>query len=202
MFATSLRLEVQTDATADDKGVIIITTPARGSGNIVAPQLVPFVVGIHGGGWENGDKNSYDWCWRRLELLLPGVAFVQLSHRKASQSPFPGPFDDCVARLRWLRQHGARFGLDAEQCALFGCSSGGHLVSLLSTRGTCGADATLPTIRAFVSFAGVMDLASLYGAVEPIRPALLSLMDDLAPPNGASMVGDPAACAHACESPP
>ena len=55
-------IELQTNPTIGERGVVSVRLPA-GAG----PH--PVVVGIHGGGWENGDRRSYDWCWERLRPL-------------------------------------------------------------------------------------------------------------------------------------
>ena len=159
------------------------------------------MLGIHGGGWENGDRTSYNWCFERLHAALGNVALVQGSHRPASEAPFPAAYDDCVHTLRWLHDHAHEHHLDPSRCALFGCSSGGHLTGLLATRATKeqlplgdGRPARkerghIPHIRAAVSFAGVLDLFALHDADTPptycryylgppgLRDALYTLME-------------------------
>ena len=159
------------------------------------------MLGIHGGGWENGDRTSYNWCFERLHAALGNVALVQGSHRPASEAPFPAAYDDCVHTLRWLHDHAHEHHLDPNRCALFGCSSGGHLTGLLATRATKeqlplgdGRPARkerghIPHIRAAVSFAGVLDLFALHDADTPptycryylgppgLRDALYTLME-------------------------
>ena len=152
--------ETQTNPEIGDKGIIKIRVP-DGDG----PH--PFLVGIHGGGWENGDRHSYDWCWPRLQPLNAGL--VQCSHRPASVAPCPAAYDDLVHVLRWLYDHAAEHRLDRERCALYGCSSGGHLVSLLGTRATV-EESRIPKIRALVPYAAVTDLASWYHELQELAP--------------------------------
>ncbi|MBI85172.1 MAG: hypothetical protein CMJ81_18410 [Planctomycetaceae bacterium] len=145
--------EIQTNPAVGQAGVISVRVPP-GSG----PH--PFLLGIHGGGWQNGDRKSYDWCWDRLETLR--VALVLCTHRPASEARFPAAYDDLLHLLRWLYVHAADHRLDRARCGLFGCSSGGHLVSLLAVRAT-KEEQDIVTIRAAASYAGIMDLARWHG---------------------------------------
>ena len=147
----SEKTEIQINPSIGESGVISIRLP-DGEG---PPH--PFLLGIHGGGWQEGDRRSYNWCWARVQPLQVGL--VLCTHRPASQARFPAAYDDLVHLLRWLNQHGLEHGLDPTRCALYGCSSGGHLVSLLGTRATEEEKEILP-IRALASYAGIMDVAS------------------------------------------
>ena len=144
--------EVAANPAIGDKGTVRIRLPEG-----VGAGPFPFLVGIHGGGWENGDRLSYDWCWERLQGR--GVALVTGSHRKQSDAPWPAQYDDYVTMLRWLKSNAAEHKLDSGKCGLYGCSSGGHLTALLATRATKEEGDSIPTIRAAVPYAGVMDMA-------------------------------------------
>lgn len=144
----------------------IQTNPAIGHAGIISVRVPPgkgphpFLLGIHGGGWQNGNRKSYDWCWGRLEALR--VALVLCTYRPASEARFPAAYDDLLHLLQWLYVHAVDYRLDRERCGLFGCSSGGHLASLLAVRAT-REEQGIPTIRAVASYAGIMDLARWHG---------------------------------------
>jgi acetyl esterase/lipase len=144
------KIELQTNAAIGEAGIISIRLPD-------GPGPHPFLLGIHGGGWQEGNRKSYDWCWARLRPL--NVGLVLCTHRRASQAKFPAAYDDLVHLLRWLNEHAAKQRLDRDRCGLFGCSSGGHLVLLLGTRAMKEESGILP-IRALASYAGIMDVAS------------------------------------------
>ena len=169
--------EIQANPTIGERGVVSVRLPA-GAG----PH--PVVVGIHGGGWQNGDRCSYDWCWERLRPL--GVALVLCSHRPASTARFPGAYRDVVHVLRWLHDRGAEHGLDRGRCALFGCSSGGHLVSLLATRAT-DEERGIASIRAAISYAGVMDMTAWHHELMRLIPGSTTAADFM----GADPTEDP-----------
>lgn len=118
---------------------------------------LPFVLGIHGGGWNSGNQESYSWLWPKLEPL--GVALVLCSYRLAPEFPFPCAYDDLLRVLSWIQEHGASHRLDTTRCLLFGGSAGGHLAMLLATRGIA-ENSAVPEIRGVVDFCGIMDLAA------------------------------------------
>ena len=121
----SERKIVQTNAAIGEKGFIHIY-----GGDVAAPK--PFVVGIHGGGWRNGEQLSYEWLWARVKPL--GVALALPSYRLSPAFRFPSAYEDLLHAMAWLREKGAAHGLDAGRCALLGGSAGGHWVMLLATR--------------------------------------------------------------------
>ena len=65
--------------------------------------------------------------------------FQQQSVDLCRAGGLPAACRDVLHLLRWLHDRGAEHGLDRRRCALFGCSSGGHLVWLLATRATAEA---------------------------------------------------------------
>jgi len=155
-YSATKMTEIQTNPAIGKAGIISIRRP-DGKG----PH--PFLLGIHGGGWQEGNRKSYDWTWSRLKPLQVGL--VLCSHRPASEARFPAAYDDLVHLLRWLNEHAVEQQLDRERCALFGCSSGGHLVSLLGTRAMKEENNILP-IRALASYAGIMDVAAWHGELD------------------------------------
>ena len=82
--------------------------------------------------------------------------FQQQSVDLCRAGGLPGAYRDVVHVLRWVHDRGARHGLDRRRCTLFGCSSGGQLVSSRAT----GEERGIASIRAAVSYAGVMDMAA------------------------------------------
>jgi len=94
----------------------------------------PLVVWIHGGAWQNGNKESTP-----AVRLLPEFAVASIRYRLSQQAPMPAAIDDCRAAIRYLRANAARFGYDAAKIGVWGSSAGGHLVALVGTLGE-GAD--------------------------------------------------------------
>jgi acetyl esterase len=88
---------------------------------------LPLVVYLHGGGWVLGSIAAADGPCRRLSLASDCIV-VSLEYRRAPETRFPGPLEDCLAALRWLGDHAAELGATA-QLTLMGDSAGGNLVA-------------------------------------------------------------------------
>jgi len=95
---------------------------------------LPVIVFIHGGGWQNGDKNGGS---RRIaEYLNEGeYAGVSVGYRLTDQGSWPMQIHDCKAAIRWIRGNADKYGLDADHIGVFGPSAGGHLVAMLGVSG-------------------------------------------------------------------
>jgi acetyl esterase/lipase len=96
-----------------------------------ADHPLPLVVWIHGGGWQNGSKESTP----ALFLLAKGYAVASINYRLSQHAIFPAQIEDCKAAIRWLRANAKKYGLDAKHVGVWGASAGGHLVALLGTSG-------------------------------------------------------------------
>ena len=97
-----------------------------------AGQPPALVVFIHGGGWENGNKNNARIL---VPLMKQGFACASINYRLSGDAIFPAQIHDCKAAIRWLRSKADEFGYDGAQIGVWGSSAGGHLVALLGTSG-------------------------------------------------------------------
>jgi acetyl esterase/lipase len=93
--------------------------------------LLPAIVMIHGGGWIEGDKSSFDehciaWAQR-------GYFMATINYRLASdkRSAFPEAIHDCKCAVRWLRANAKVLKVDPERIGVYGNSAGGHLAMML-----------------------------------------------------------------------
>jgi acetyl esterase/lipase len=99
-----------------------------------ADGRLPLIVWIHGGGWQGGSK---DGCPPLREGFLgKGYAVASLNYRLSQHAVFPAQIDDCLAAIRWLKDHAATYHLDPDRFGLWGASAGGHLAALAGTRGS------------------------------------------------------------------
>lgn len=123
----------------------------------------PTLVWVHGGGWQNGNKNS---ARPALEFLDEGYAVASLDYRLSGVATFPAQIQDCKAGLRFLRAHAAEYKLDPDRFCAMGSSAGGHLVALL---GTSGGEASFEVgdhldqssrVQAVVDYYGPTDLVA------------------------------------------
>ena len=89
---------------------------------------LPLVVYLHGGGWVLGSVRAADRPCRRL-AQQSGCVVVSLEYRRAPETKFPGPLEDCLSAVAWLRQHAAEVGADPGRLVLVGDSAGGNLAA-------------------------------------------------------------------------
>lgn len=162
---------------AAEQPCILPANPAIGErGNLhlylpQSPRPAPFVLGIHGGGWSNGDQTAYSYLWPKLRPL--GIGLVLASYRLAPRHPFPAAYDDLLFTLRWLSEHGGEHQLDTGRCVLFGGSAGGHLSTLLAARATA-EDQPRPTLCGLAQYCGIMDTVSQFAWDENRQSSMTS----------------------------
>lgn len=100
-----------------------LCTPVGASG------LRPGVVLIHGGGFEEGSKSSYDqFC---SYLASQGFVAATLNYRLAPLNVWPAQLVDVQLAVRWLRAHASDYALDTRRLCSFGDSAGGLLAVFL-----------------------------------------------------------------------
>lgn len=125
------------------------------------PGPFPAVILIHGGGWNSGDKSG----GRRHALIAPmeapltqaGYAWFSINYRLVPHAPWPEPFDDVKAAIRWVYAHAREYRLDPSRIAISGESAGGHLAALAAV------DPDPDTrVAAAVIFYGPWDLVRQY----------------------------------------
>jgi len=123
------------------------------------------VVYLHGGGWICGSARTH----RKLGFRLAEAGFLVLNvdYRLAPEHPFPTPFDDCVAALRFARREAARWGGDPARIAVAGDSAGGNLAAAASA--ALADDPARP--KAALLIYGVFDFAKFGESSIPGIPA-------------------------------
>ncbi len=84
---------------------------------------------LHGGGFTIGGLATHDSLCRQL-ALHSGAEVLALDYRLAPEHRFPTAVDDSWAALRWLADHGAAQGFDAQRLAVAGDSAGGTLAAV------------------------------------------------------------------------
>ena len=88
----------------------------------------PILLYAHGGGWVIMSPESHARLTQEL-CVGAGALVVSLDYRLSPEHRYPAALDDCVAALRWLRDHGAALGGDPAQVAMGGDSAGGNLTA-------------------------------------------------------------------------
>jgi acetyl esterase len=140
------------------------------------PGPFPTVIVVHGGGWVNGDKQTY------VKPILPpltkaGFTWFTINYRLAPQWHFPAQLDDLESAIVWVKKHVREYKADPNRMAILGESAGGHIVAL------AGAKFTPATrVKAVVVLYGPHDLlarARKMGTVGENVRKLLDIPDKL-----------------------
>lgn len=134
----------------------------------VSPLLL---VWVHGGAWRGGTKDRV----MILEFINDGYAIASLDFRLSGEAMFPAQVHDIKAAIRFLRAKAESYGYDAENIALLGASSGGHLVSLVGvTNGNKELEGDIgdfvgesSDVQAVVSYFGASNLTTILAQSTP-----------------------------------
>jgi acetyl esterase len=126
----------------------------------------PVLVYLHGGGWVAGSPRTH----RKLAFRFAerGYLVVNVDYRLAPEHPFPTPFDDCVAAVKWVASEASRWGGDGSRLAIGGDSAGGNLSAAVAA--ALAGDPSAPKLRAALLIYGAFDFATL-GQPVPGVPA-------------------------------
>lgn len=85
----------------------------------------PTLLYIHGGGWQNGDKES------RSLFLMPfiskGWCVVTIDYRLLDKATLPAIIGDPRAALNWIYDNAEKYKFDTTKIIVSGESAGGHL---------------------------------------------------------------------------
>ncbi len=126
------------------------------------PGGAPVIVFFYGGGWANGDRQSYGWAARGL--ASKGFVVVVPDYRKVPQVAFPGFVQDGAEAIRWTRDNIAKFGGDPNRIAVSGHSAGGHIAAMLALDPQWLAQVGAPgAIKAAVGLSGPYDFLPFTG---------------------------------------
>lgn len=88
----------------------------------------PTCILVHGGGFINGDKQSY--IKPLFEPLAKAkFAWFTINYRLAPKHRWPACADDVETAIRWVKENAKSYKVDVKRIALIGESAGGHLVS-------------------------------------------------------------------------
>lgn len=89
---------------------------------------LPLIVFFHGGGFVVCDIAVYDDLCRLL-ANYSGCAVASVEYRRAPETRFPGPLEDCYAALKQLAQQAKGLRLAGTRLAVAGDSAGGNLAT-------------------------------------------------------------------------
>ena len=142
-------------------------------GDLYAPKgldKAPVLVGVHGGGWQVGDRKFYR-NWGNY-LAKNGYAVFAIEYRlmKPGVKTWPGAVYDTKAAVQYVRAQASSLGVDGERIGLIGDSAGAHLAALVALAGeeplfsseyrSDPHAAVSSKVKTMVGFYGVYDMAA------------------------------------------
>lgn len=98
----------------------------------VGPGPFPVVLDLHGGGWNEKDRQAEELFDRKMAVA--GALVVAIDYTLAPEAPYPACIQDANYAVRWLKANAAQWNGDASKIGVFGSSSGGHIAELLMLR--------------------------------------------------------------------
>jgi acetyl esterase/lipase len=98
--------------------------PAQGSGG------APWVLVIHGGGWETGDSSQLSAL--NSVLARGGTAVFAINYRLAPKNKWPAPLEDAQAAVEFVRARASVFGIFPDKWAVLGRSAGAQIAGVLA----------------------------------------------------------------------
>jgi acetyl esterase/lipase len=133
---------------------------------------LPAVIIIHGGGFNDGDKDRRREINIGSHLARNGYVGMSIDYQlwsKGIQKPtWPRNLQDAKTAVRWLRQNADRLGIDPERIAVIGGSAGGNLAAMLAVTGPQDGleppdgDGTPTSVRCAIALYGVADLMNYH----------------------------------------
>lgn len=114
----------------------------------------PWVVAVHGGGWDNGDPSVLPEM--NSALALRGIAVAAVSYRLVPEAGWPAQREDVLAAVAHLKANAVALGLDPQRWAILGRSAGGQIAEAVAYQ---KAD---PTLRGVVALYSPADLEFAY----------------------------------------
>lgn len=133
---------------------------------------LPAVVIIHGGGFNDGDKDRRREINIGSTLARNGYIGMSIDYKlwnKGVKSPtWPQSVYDAKTAVRWLRLNADRLGVDPDRIGAIGCSAGGNLAAMLAVTGPDdgleppGETTASTRVRCAVNFYGAVDLPNYH----------------------------------------
>jgi acetyl esterase/lipase len=93
----------------------------------------PALLLLHGGYYNSGSKT--DWAGTARYFADQGFAVFSADYRYNTDVAWPGPRDDAIAAVNWIKAHAEEFDADAAHVAVLGSQAGGQLATTLATYG-------------------------------------------------------------------
>jgi acetyl esterase/lipase len=124
------------------------------------PGGAPVIVFWYGGGWVEGERESYRFVG--ATLAAEGYVVVMPDYRLYPEVRFPAFIEDGALALGWVQQNIARYGGDPSRMFVMGHSAGAHMAALLALdpRWLAGVGGRPQWIRGLIGLSGPYGLVA------------------------------------------
>ncbi|MBB5232609.1 alpha/beta hydrolase [Deinococcus budaensis] len=131
----------------DARNLIDVYSPPNAKG-------APVVLFVHGGSWQNGDKDGHKFVGE--SLARAGYVTGVMSYRLAPQNRYPAYVQDTAAALKWLREQAGRFGGNPDSLFVTGHSAGAFnaVEAVVNERWLREAGVPIGAVRGVIGIAG------------------------------------------------
>jgi acetyl esterase/lipase len=120
----------------------------------VGTAKAPWVLVIHGGGWDSGERTQLSEL--NSVLAKRGIAVASISYRLAPEAKWPAPKEDALSAVQFMKEHAQELGIDPTRWVVLGRSAGGQIAEALAFS---SSDSTL---KGCISFYAPADLNFAY----------------------------------------
>ncbi len=107
------------------------TMPVQIIKPLKAPDTLPIIYYIHGGGWVMGNEKTHARLTRELALKT-NAAVVFPIYENSPEAQYPQTTTDLFTVLQYIAEHAASYGLDVEHLAVAGDSVGGNMALVMA----------------------------------------------------------------------
>lgn len=107
------------------------TMPVQIIKPLKAPDTLPIIYYIHGGGWVMGNEKTHARLTRELSLKT-NAAVVFPIYENSPEAQYPQTTTDLFTVLQYIAEHAASYGLDTERLAVAGDSVGGNMALVMA----------------------------------------------------------------------
>lgn len=118
---------------------------------------LPVIVFVHGGGWNSGDPDDYEFVARAI--VPEGFIVVTTGYRLHPHAVYPAMLEDTASAIAWTHANIARLGGNPEHMVIAGHSAGAYnaVMTALDTRWLANEGLGAETIAGVIGLAGPYD---------------------------------------------
>lgn len=125
------------------------------------PKNAPVIFMVHGGGWRRGDKGMSGVVQNKIDHWLPkGFIFISTNYRMVPDADALEQGRDVAKAIAFAQSKARSWGGDPKRFILMGHSAGAHLVALVSTSRSLGAQFAKPLATVILD-SGALDVPQI-----------------------------------------